>query len=123
MPRVVVLATASLLGLASCELEQLSDPDSGGGGDGGSHRVVYRVTGPKSADLTYQNENDDTSQEGHAKLPWTYSFQAEDFAFAYVSAQNNQAGTITCTIEIDGVEAESNSSSGRFAICTASGSV
>jgi hypothetical protein len=46
-----------------------------------------------------------------------------DGDFAYISAQNNGGGTITCSILVDGSVAETNSSSGQYAICTASGSV
>lgn len=119
MRLIPLMAITSLGFLSSCE--QLSDFDGGGGGE--THRVIYRVQGPSSADITYENENQDTSQETGAGLPWQYSFRAEDFAFAYVSAQNNGGGTVICTIEIDGQVAESNESSGEFAICTASGSV
>jgi len=76
------------------------------------------------ADITYENENGDTSQESGASLPWTESFFVEEGTFTYVSAQRGGApGDITCTIELDGIEVESNTSSGEYSICTASGTV
>jgi hypothetical protein len=120
MRLIPLMAIASLGFLPGCE--QLSDFDGGGGG-GETHEIVYRVEGRTTASITYENENQDTSQETGASLPWNYSFQSEEFAFAYVSAQNDGGGTITCMIEIDGQVAESNDSSGDYAICTASGSV
>jgi hypothetical protein len=90
-----------------------------------SHSLVYRVDGEsRQASITYENESGDTSQETEATLPWEESFSVEEGSFAYVSAQRGGApGDITCTIELDGVVMESNTSSGEYSICTASGSV
>jgi hypothetical protein len=57
-------------------------------------------------------------------LPWTETFTVDVESFAYVSGQRGGApGDITCTIELDGVEVESNTSVGEYSICTASGTV
>jgi hypothetical protein len=46
-----------------------------------------------------------------------------DGDFYYVSAQNQGGGSMTCSVEVDGVEVDTNTSSGEYAICSASGSV
>ena len=44
--------------------------------------------------------------------------------FRYVSGQNDEDhGKVTCTIYVDGVVVETNSSSGAYVICTASGTL
>jgi hypothetical protein len=91
----------------------------------GTHCITYVVSGASNrADITYENENQDASQAVDAIVPWRYAFDAEPGEFVYLSAQRGGApGDITCTIELDGVVVESNSSSGAYSICTASGAV
>lgn len=90
-----------------------------------SHSVQYVVSGAsRQADLTYQNANADTSQESGAIVPWDYSFTADVGEFLYISAQRGEApGDITCSIQVDGVTVETNTSSGPFTICQASRSL
>lgn len=90
-----------------------------------THDIEYQVTGPaRTNSITYQNANADTSQDNGAGLPWTKDMaNIEEGSFLYVSAQNDGGGTITCTILVDGVEAESNNAHGQYAICTASGTL
>ena len=42
-------------------------------------------------------------------------------SFLYLSAQNNADGSITCAIEINGVEVKRSTSEGEYAIATCSG--
>ncbi|SRR6266511_2991666 len=91
----------------------------------GLHDIEYLVTDAARANsITFQNENDDSSQDAGVDLPWHYDMTGiEEGAFLYVSAQNDGGGTITCQILVDGVTAESNDSHGKYAICTASGTL
>jgi len=102
------------------------DESSSGCDDAPSSFVVtYVVSGDSNqADVTYENSNGDTSQEAGVSLPWEFGFATTPGAFVYISAQRGGApGDITCSIEIDGQVAETNTSSGPYTICTASGSV
>ena len=99
---------------------------SSGGDDAPSSFVVtYVVSGDSNqADVIYENSNGDTSQEAGVSLPWEFGFATTPGAFVYISAQRGGSpGDITCSIEIDGQVAETNTSSGPYTICTASGSV
>src|SRR6266540_2067824 len=72
------------------------------------HDIEYLVTGAARANsITFQNENDDSSQDAGVALPWHYDMTGiEEGVFLYVSAQNDGGGTITCQILVDGVTAE-----------------
>jgi hypothetical protein len=101
---------------------------SGTGGPlhpGGSsrHTVTYKVTGGHGASVTYQNESQDTGQDTEAGTPWSDVESMSDGDFYYVSAQNQGGGTITCSVVVDGVTVDSNSASGEYAICSASGTI
>ncbi len=128
---VVAAAVAILfvIGLATQGNEQPSGgTDIGsdiGGGASSWHSVTYRVSGDsRQADVTYQNENADTSQQSGVPVPWSYSFHASGSEFVYISAQRGGTdGDITCSIEVDGTTVETNTSSGPYTICTASGSL
>jgi Mycobacterium membrane protein len=102
------------------------DGESSEDGDAPSSSVVvtYVVSGDSNqADVTYQNRSGDTSQESGVSLPWESGFATTPGAFVYISAQRGGSpGDITCSIEIDGQVAETNTSSGPYTICTASGS-
>jgi hypothetical protein len=101
------------------------EPSLGDGDARSSLVVTYVVSGDSNqADVTYENSNGDTSQEAGVSLPWEFGFATTPGAFVYISAQRGGApGDITCSIEIDGQVAETNTSSGPYTICTASGSV
>lgn len=90
-----------------------------------TYTVRYVVDGgSRQADVTYQNANGDTSQESEVTVPWDYSFTEDPGAFQYISAQRGGAtGDITCSIEVNGQTVESNTSSGPYTICTASGTL
>src|SRR5881396_1834742 len=101
--RLCVMLALVLLG-AGCEAAGL--------GGGGSHEVKYEVTGSATAvDVTFQNENGDTSQQSDQPVPWTTTVTAAGGAFTYVSAQNKgESGDVTCTIYVDGAQKENNTS-------------
>jgi len=87
--------------------------------------VEYKVTGTASrVDVTYENEDGGTSQEGNVSVPWTYSFTGDPGDFVYISAQNQgQSGSVTVTIYTDGDNFKTSTSSGAYVIATASGSL
>lgn len=102
-----------------------------GGGDDppAEHTVYYTVDngtigiGGRGA-MTYQpNSNIGASSQVTAPLPWTSaSWKARDGDFLYVSVQNqNATGTVRATIYVDSHIFQTVSSSGAFAIATASG--
>ena len=87
---------------------------------GGERTIVFEVTGPKKADVTY-GLNSDQSQETAAKLPWKKAIKSKEaFTIAVLSAQNSGSGDITCKITIDGKVAKTNKSSGQYSIVTCS---
>ena len=125
----VVIILGGLIALGAIS-QAIDDDDSGGssiavGDASDTYTVVYRVDGDSNqADITYENSSGDTGQDIGAALPWTETFTVEEGSFVYLSAQRGGApGDIICTIELDGVEVESNTSTGEFSICTASGTV
>jgi len=76
-----------------------------------------------SCDLTYENQGGNTEQITMSGS-WDYEFPAEEGTFVYLSAQNNNnSGTVSVQISVDGGVIEEASSSGAFVIATASGSV
>lgn len=96
--------------------------------DNSLNLVSYEVSGifTNSADLTYRNSSGGTEQKT-VTLPHTiptigpYIFSPGDFL--YISAQNRaSSGTITVTIKLNGATFKQSTSSGAFAIATASGS-
>jgi len=90
-----------------------------------TYDVRYLVSGASNrADITYENDNANTSQESDTSVPWHYSFGGEPGDFVYVSAQRGEnSGDITCAIQVNGEVVESNTSSRPFAICEASGTL
>ncbi|MER7472892.1 MmpS family transport accessory protein [Micromonospora sp. NPDC000018] len=88
--------------------------------DDGKKKIVLEVTGPKSADVTY-GLNADQSQENGAKLPWKKELtSSEALVIPTVLAQSKGTGKISCKITIDGKVVKENSSSGQFAVVTCS---
>jgi hypothetical protein len=91
----------------------------------GLHTVVYVVTGTgtDSVDLTYRAADGSTPQQTGASLP--VSIQVGNVPagrFLYIAAQNNNdSGTITATIMVDGAPFRSETSTGEFVIATATG--
>lgn len=95
----------------------------GTGSGGETHTIRYEVTGASSASITYQTGSQDSAQQTDASVPWQDTETMGGGDFYYVSAQNSGGGTIVCSVDIDGTQVDTNSSSGQYAICTASGSV
>ncbi len=88
-----------------------------------THAVTYEVTGATATvDITYENENGDAAQVSDVPVPWTYSLDAVEGTFLYVSAQKDgsEDGNVTCSLYVDGVLREANTSAGAYVICTAS---
>jgi len=85
-----------------------------------TRRVTYSVSGSTATvDLTYVEF--DLVQVNGVPVPWTYSFDAVEGAFLKVSAKKDgSSGDVTCSISVDGVLLQSNTSTGAFALCTAS---
>ena len=88
--------------------------------------VVYKVSGTaKAVNLTMQSATGIVQQD-NAAVPVRNRTGSEGLhypmtrgAFAYVSAQNQgSTGTVTCSIEIDGVIVSSNTSSGAYSIAS-----
>jgi hypothetical protein len=121
--------SALLLLLTSC----------GGGGDAGSSgsstggppsssgalsaTVTYSVSGTtSSASLTYSNSQGGTVQQT-VSLPWSVKYDMKARDFLYISAQNqNDTGSVTTEIRINGYIYRTTTSNGAYVIATASGS-
>jgi hypothetical protein len=91
--------------------------------------VVYKVTGTTTqASLTLQTASG-TSQQNDVDVPVMsksgtegLTYEVEPYSFVYVSAQNSKdTGSVTCSIEVDGVVIATNTSSGAYAIASCSG--
>ena len=95
-------------------------------GSAPTHSVEYQVTGATATvDVTYENQNGDTAQANGVAVPWIYTFTSTEGTFLYVSAQKDgsDTGDVTCSLYVDGVLRESTTSTGAYAICTASDSL
>ena len=84
--------------------------------------MVYKVTGPSSAMVTYSTPSGQ-EQDSSADLPWTKKFKAKGGEFLSVSAQNKGGGTITCTITVDGKTIKRARSKGAYAIASCDGMI
>ena len=95
-----------------------------------SDQVHYEVTGDvtTTADITYATPTG-TSQEQGAELPLTddygetgITYSYTDGQFIYISAQNDEEyGSVTCKIFVDGNLVSSNTADGAYAIATCNG--
>ena len=112
----------------------------GGGGDSGGTQdngaigpppgsgattavVAYTVSGStNSASLTYANSQGGTVQQTVA-VPWSIQYTMRAGDFLYISAQNqNDVGSVTSEIRINGYPFKTTTSNGAYVIATASGS-
>jgi hypothetical protein len=87
--------------------------------------VEYEVTGTaRAASLTLENDTGGTEQKT-VRIPWSQSYTGFGRGdFVYVSAQNEgESGGLTCRVTVNGRVEFTSSSTGAYAICTASGSV
>jgi hypothetical protein len=85
--------------------------------------VSYTVGGyATSVDVTYQSLNGSEQANG-APTPWQSSvYQMQKGDFVYVSAQNDDdSGSVTCEIQVDGHIAVTHTSTGAYAVATCSG--
>jgi len=93
--------------------------------------IGYKVTCTSVSNtvwVTITNEDGDRLQFSDVATPWLYSFKIEPSGkgrfSVYLSAQNQQdRGTITCAIYVDGLQFKTSTSTGAYVIATASGIV
>jgi hypothetical protein len=94
------------------------------------HEVTYLLSGTtREASITYSTPNGGTAQQSDIDVPLVtksghvgivQTFGKGDFV--YLSAQNSlDSGTITCTIQVDGVTVLTNTSSGAYVIAECDG--
>jgi hypothetical protein len=70
--------------------------------------------------VTYATAGGDTAQQNGVRVPWSH-FVGGGSDFLYISAQNQgETGTVTCTIRNNGTAVKQTTSTGAYAICTAS---
>jgi hypothetical protein len=79
------------------------------------------VSGTASTvDVTYTTAGGDTAQQGRVRVPWSYRV-GPAFDFLYMSAQNqDDHGSVTCSIRNNGKVVKQSTSTGAYVICTAS---
>lgn len=83
-------------------------------------KVVFEVSGPAAADITY-GTGADQSQENGAALPWKKEVTSSaDVLITVLLAQSKGTGEISCKITVDGKVVKENKSSGEFAVVTCS---
>lgn len=95
------------------------------------HMVTYQVGGSaRGADITYTSPSGDIAQQSGVDVPLHagsrsgLSYRMPAGAFVQISAQNTgDFGTITCAIDVDGVQVTSNFSSGGFTIASCSATI
>jgi hypothetical protein len=86
----------------------------------GEKKVLFEVTGPATADITYGIGVDHVQDNG-AKLPWKHeAASTQDPLITVITAQSKSNGDIVCKISIDGKVVKENKSSGEFAVVTCS---
>jgi len=91
------------------------------------HTIVYSVTGSGSATITYasfDNTNNGENQLSNVALPWTTKVTGKGLfnSYSVTATLDENGGTATCSVVIDGKSVSSNSASGAFASATCSGS-
>ncbi|QLQ14397.1 MAG: hypothetical protein HZY73_11110 [Micropruina sp.] len=90
-----------------------------------AHLAYYLEGDAESADITVSTASGTSQQQGvdvplmnkNGEAGLHYYGPAVP-GFAYISAQNNGSGDLTCRIELDGKVIAQNTSSGRYAIVT-----
>jgi hypothetical protein len=70
------------------------------------HTLIYKVTGSSSAAvITYTREDGTTTEADELGIPWHLTIKAKKSLVVVLTAGNpTQAGTIKCTITLDGKE-------------------
>lgn len=111
-PTKLIAVLACSLALAAC--------GSTGNPTGSEKKVVFEVTGPAKADVTY-GIGADQSQELDSALPWMKEASSTDTTLiAVLVAQSKGDGEITCKVSVDGKVVKENKSTGQFAVVTCS---
>ncbi len=116
MKTLLTLLSVLIL-LSSCDLYEdiESTPDT----------VTYNLSGTApTVNITINNKDGGTEQFSNISLPWSYSFEAYSDFFMYLSAQNQgSAGSVTATINVNGGQYKTSTSSGAYVIASVSGSL
>lgn len=113
----IVAATAAGLALGGCSLLPGSPP-SDAETQPTNHRVVLEVAGDgvDEADITYSS-GDAQEEERGADLPWQETLTTTVLDGISVVAQNTGgAGTLTCTVTVDGQPRKEVAAEGEFAL-------
>jgi len=121
MIRAVLLTAASVIGGCSVLAGRLSTEF---GNQNAGKTIRYEVTGDSGTALnvTYMI-NQGEQQDTNVALPWSKEFTADDkFQAFVVNAQNAGAGSISCTITVDGRVINQQTSNGQSAVVMCSGS-
>lgn len=118
----LVLTAVALLGIGGCvafaggvanEIDKQSNE---------THTVIYKVAGTsKAASLTYTTDGSTTTEQvAQAALPWTKTLQIKGgiVPVYQVMAQNLGAGTVVCSIEVDGKVVKTATGAGQAAIAS-----
>ena len=74
-------------------------------------------------DITYNNQDGNTEQMDVSSVTWNKKMVTTSGYFAYISAQVDGSGTITCKIKLNGIVVEQATSKGEYVIATCSGRV
>jgi hypothetical protein len=89
------------------------------------HTVVYSVTGPGTADITYDtftSGNAGSASVSGATLPWSRTVTGSGIFSAYsVTAQIQTGTSVTCTITVDGRQVSTNTATGQFGVADCAG--
>ncbi len=110
--RIIAVAAASILTASGAACS----------GTSGEKTILFEVTGPEAADVTFVIGTDQTQKNGE-KLPFKHeATSTSDPLIAVITAQSKGNGDIVCKISIDGKEVKTNKSSGEFAVVTCSNS-
>lgn len=114
------MTPTKLTAALACTLTALTACGSTDNPTGATKKVVFEVTGPAKADVTF-GIGTDQSQELDSALPWKKESTTSDTTVITVLlAQSKGAGEIACKITIDGKVVKENKSSGEFAVVTCS---
>jgi hypothetical protein len=120
---VTIIVTSA----AANDVNKVLNPDT----NSAVHTVVYSIGGESmddgsglsltpGADVTYGTASGQTQQQG-VDIPWTDTETMGYGGIPIILAQNTAAGTITCTITVDGIAVARNEATGEFAIAQCNG--
>lgn len=120
MKRIIAAVVAGLV-LLGCGVNAGSDPPPTTPAAPAAPEVpvVFDVTGPTVADITW-GTGGDIHQDLAATVPWRKAITAAQPVIATLVAQSKGAGKITCQVTVDGVPKPPVTSEGQFAVVTCS---